>query len=67
MMVIPFIAATMRDVFETVPPVFKESAYGLGCTTWEVMRSIVVPYTRGLGRRRHHARASAARWARRWR
>ena len=58
-MVIPFIAATMRDVFLTVPPVFKESAYGLGCTTWEVMRSIVIPYTRvsvvggimlGLGR-----------------
>ena len=58
-MVIPFIAATMRDVFETVPPVFKESAYGVGCTTWEVMRSIVMPYTRvsvvggimlGLGR-----------------
>ena len=58
-MIIPFIAATMRDVFETVPPVFKESAYGLGCTTWEVMRSIVIPYTRisvvggimlGLGR-----------------
>jgi len=44
-MVIPFIAATMRDVFQTVPPVFKESAYGLGCTTWEVMRSIVIPYT----------------------
>jgi phosphate transport system permease protein len=58
-MVIPFIAATMRDVFETVPPVYKESAYGLGCTTWEVVRSIVIPYTRvsvvggimlGLGR-----------------
>jgi phosphate transport system permease protein len=58
-MIIPFIAATMRDVFLTVPPVFKESAYGLGCTTWEVMRSIVIPYTRisvvggvmlGLGR-----------------
>ena len=58
-MVIPFIAATMRDVFDTVPPVFKESAYALGCTTWEVMRSIVLPYTRvsvvggimlGLGR-----------------
>ncbi len=58
-MVIPFIAATMRDVFLTVPPVFKESAYGLGCTRWEVMRSIVLPYTRssvvggimlGLGR-----------------
>ena len=58
-MIIPFIAATMRDVFETVPPVYKESAYGLGCTTWEVMRSIVLPYTRasvvggimlGLGR-----------------
>jgi len=58
-MIIPFIAATMRDVFETAPPVFKESAYGVGCTTWEVMRSIVIPYTRvsvvggimlGLGR-----------------
>lgn len=58
-MVVPFIAATMRDVFETVPSVFKESAYGVGCTTWEVMRSIVLPYTRasviggimlGLGR-----------------
>ena len=58
-MIIPFIAATMRDVFLTVPPVFKESAYGVGCTTWEVMRSIVLPYTRtsvvggimlGLGR-----------------
>jgi phosphate transport system permease protein len=58
-MVTPFIAATMRDVFLTVPPVFKESAYGLGCTTWEVVRSIVLPYTRasvvggimlGLGR-----------------
>jgi phosphate transport system permease protein len=58
-MIVPFIAATMRDVFETVPSVFKESAYGLGCTTWEVMRSIVIPYTRvsvvggimlGLGR-----------------
>ena len=58
-MVIPFVAATMRDVFDTVPAVYKESAYGLGCTTWEVMRSIVLPYTRasvvggimlGLGR-----------------
>ncbi len=58
-MVLPFIAATMRDVFLTVPPVFKESAYGVGATTWEVMRSIVIPYTRisvvggimlGLGR-----------------
>jgi len=58
-MIIPFISATMRDVFLTVPPMFKESAYGVGCTTWEVMRSIVLPYTRvsvvggimlGLGR-----------------
>jgi phosphate transport system permease protein len=58
-MIIPFISATMRDVFDTVPPVYKESAYGVGCTTWEVMRSIVLPYTRvsvvggimlGLGR-----------------
>ena len=58
-MIIPFIAATMRDVFQTVPAMFKESAYGIGCTRWEVMRSIVLPYTRssvvggimlGLGR-----------------
>ena len=58
-MIIPFIAATMRDVFMTVPAVYKESAYGLGSTTWEVIRSIVLPYTRssvvggimlGLGR-----------------
>ncbi len=58
-MIIPFVAATMRDVFATVPPVYKESAYGLGATRWEVMRSVVLPYTRtsvvggimlGLGR-----------------
>ena len=59
LMVIPFIASVMRDVFETVPHVLKESAYGMGCTTWEVVRHIVLPYTRvgviggimlGLGR-----------------
>lgn len=59
LMVIPFVASVMRDVFETVPPVLKESAYGLGCTTWEVVWNIVLPYTRvgvvggimlGLGR-----------------
>lgn len=44
-MIIPFIAAIMRDVFATVPPVFKESAYGLGATRWEVMRGVVLPYT----------------------
>src|SRR6266705_170459 len=58
-MVIPFIASVMRDVFEVVPPVLKESAYGLGCTTWEVVWNVVLPYTRvgviggimlGLGR-----------------
>jgi phosphate transport system permease protein len=58
-MVIPFIASVMRDVFEIVPPVLKESAYGIGCTTWEVVRNIVLPYTKvgviggimlGLGR-----------------
>ena len=58
-MILPFIAATMRDVFLQVPPVYKESAYGLGATTWEVMRGVVLPYTRisvvggimlGLGR-----------------
>ena len=58
-MVLPFIAATMRDVFEQVPPVYKESAYGLGATKWEVMNGVVIPYTRisvvggimlGLGR-----------------
>jgi phosphate transport system permease protein len=58
-MIIPFIASVMRDVFEIVPAVLKESAYGLGCTKWEVVRKIVLPYTRtgvvggvmlGLGR-----------------
>jgi phosphate transport system permease protein len=58
-MVLPFITSITRDVFETVPPMLKESAYGLGCTTWEVVRRIVLPYTRtgviggimlGLGR-----------------
>ncbi len=58
-MIIPFIASVMRDVFEVVPTVLKESAYGLGCTRWEVVRKIVLPYTKtgvvggvmlGLGR-----------------
>ena len=58
-MVLPYITSVMRDVFETVPPMLKESAYGLGCTTTEVVWNIVVPYTRigivggimlGLGR-----------------
>ncbi len=58
-MIIPFISSVMRDVFEIVPPVLKESAYGLGCTKWEVVRKIVLPYTKtgvvggvmlGLGR-----------------
>jgi phosphate transport system permease protein len=58
-MVLPFISAVMRDVFETVPDVLKESAYGLGATTWEVIWHVVVPYARagtiggimlGLGR-----------------
>ncbi len=58
-MVLPFITSISRDVFETVPSVLKESAYGIGCTTWEVVRSVVLPYTRvgvigggmlGLGR-----------------
>ena len=59
MMILPFIASVMRDVFEIVPPVIKESAYGIGCTTWEVVSKIVFPYTKagviggimlGLGR-----------------
>src|SRR6202023_1621658 len=45
-MVLPFITAVSRDVFEAVPPVLKEAAYGVGCTTWEVVRYVVVPYTR---------------------
>src|SRR6266700_875107 len=58
-MVLPFITAISRDVFDAVPPVLKEAAYGLGCTTWEVVRYVVLPYTRdgviggvmlGLGR-----------------
>jgi phosphate transport system permease protein len=58
-MVLPFVTSISRDVFEAVPPVLKEAAYGIGCTTWEVVRYVVVPYTRvgviggvmlGLGR-----------------
>jgi phosphate transport system permease protein len=45
-MVLPFISAVTRDVFETVPPMFKEAAYGLGCTTWEVMWRVVLPFAR---------------------
>ncbi|MFL6796725.1 MAG: phosphate ABC transporter permease subunit PstC [Xanthobacteraceae bacterium] len=45
-MVLPFIAAISRDVFDAVPPVLKEAAYGMGCTTWEVVRNVVLPYTR---------------------
>jgi phosphate transport system permease protein len=58
-MVLPFVTSISRDVFEAVPPVLKEAAYGIGCTTWEVLRYVVLPYTRvgviggvmlGLGR-----------------
>ncbi|GAA0483668.1 MULTISPECIES: phosphate ABC transporter permease PstC [Tatumella] len=58
-MIIPYIASVMRDVFEQTPVMMKESAYGLGCTTWEVIWHIVLPFTRngviggimlGLGR-----------------
>jgi phosphate transport system permease protein len=45
-MVLPFITSISRDVFEAVPPVLKEAAYGLGCTTWEVARYVVLPFTR---------------------
>ena len=58
-MIIPFIASVMRDVFEVTPVLLKESAYGLGSTTWEVVSKVVLPYTKagvvggimlGLGR-----------------
>ena len=58
-MVLPFVSSVSRDVFETVPPVLKEAAYGIGCTTWEVVDHVVIPHTRtgvvggvmlGLGR-----------------
>ena len=45
-MIIPFIASVMRDVFEVTPPLLKESAYGLGSTTWEVVSKVVLPYTK---------------------
>lgn len=45
-MILPFITAVSRDVFATVPGVLKEAAYGIGCTTWEVVRRVVIPYTR---------------------
>jgi len=58
-MVLPFVASISRDVFGAVPPMLKESAYGIGCTTWEVVRNVVIPFSRvgviggvmlGLGR-----------------
>lgn len=58
-MVLPFVSAVARDVFDTVPPLLKEAGYGMGFTTWEVIKNIVIPYTRvgvlggvmlGLGR-----------------
>jgi phosphate transport system permease protein len=58
-MVLPFITSITREVFDTVPPVLKEAAYGIGCTRWEVIRRVVIPFTRvgiiggvmlGLGR-----------------
>lgn len=58
-MVLPFITSIARDVFSTVPPVLKEAAYGIGCTRWEVVKNVVLPFTRvgviggvmlGLGR-----------------
>jgi phosphate transport system permease protein len=58
-MILPYVTSVTRDVFETVPAVLKESAYGLGCTTWEVVSKVVLPYSRtgvvggvmlGLGR-----------------
>src|SRR5438270_12033879 len=45
-LVLPFITSISVDVFKTVPPVLKEAAYGVGCTTWEVVRNVVIPYTR---------------------
>src|SRR4030095_5532377 len=50
-MIIPFIAAVMRDVFEVTPEMLKESAYGVGATTWEVVWRVVLPYTKvgGIG------------------
>jgi len=71
-MIIPFIAAVMRDVFELVPAMLKESAYGLGSTTWEVMWRVVLPFTKsgviggimlGLGRDlRHRQRLQVVRF-----
>ena len=58
-MVLPFVTSISRDVFDAVPPVLKEAAYGVGCTTWEVFKFVILPYTRvgviggfmlGLGR-----------------
>ena len=58
-MVLPFVTSISRDVFDAVPPVLKEAAYGVGCTTWEVFKHVILPYTRigviggfmlGLGR-----------------
>ena len=45
-MILPFISAVTRDVFETVPAMLKEATYGLGCTTWEVMWRVALPFSR---------------------
>ena len=67
LMVIPFIASVMRDVFETVPPALKESAYGVGCTTWEVVTRTSCCPTPASASSAASCSASAARSAKRWR
>lgn len=58
-MIIPFISSVSRDIFEMVPPILKESGYGVGATKWEVIRRVVLPFSKsgiigavilGLGR-----------------
>jgi phosphate transport system permease protein len=65
-MIIPFIASVMRDVFEVTPALLKESAYGLGSTTWEVVWKVVLPYTK-TGVLGGIMLGWAAHWVRPWR
>ena len=62
----PFVTSISRDVFDAVPPVLKEAAYGMGCTTWEVVRYVVIPI-RASGSSAASCSGSGVRWARPWR
>ena len=64
-MIIPFVASITRDIFDQMPPILRESAYGIGCTTWEVVRHVLLPQA-GVSISARSCWVLAARSARRW-